>query len=56
MKYVGGKMHNFTLTVNKSAATGDYVVIFTDGGISDWVNDETSHSFMQNQYVVIDCL
>ena len=55
MKYVGGKMHNFTLTVNKSAATGDYVVSFTDGGISDWVNDETSHSFMQNQYVIIDC-
>lgn len=55
MKYVGGKMHNFTLTVNKSAATGDYIVSFTDGGISDWVNDETSHSFMQNQYVIIDC-
>lgn len=55
MKYVGGKMHNFTLTVNKSAATGDYVVSFTDGGISDWVNDEISHSFTQNQYVVIDC-
>lgn len=55
MKYVGGKMHNFTLTVNKSAATGNYVVSFTDGGISDWVNDETSHSFMQNQYVIIDC-
>lgn len=55
MKYVGGKMHNFTLTVNKSAATGDYVVSFTDGGISDWVNDEISHSFTQNQYVVVDC-
>jgi len=55
MKYVGGKMHNFTLTVNKSAATGDYTVTFTDGGISDWVNDETSHSFSQNQYVIIDC-
>ncbi len=55
MKYVGGKMHNFTLVVNKSEAIGDYVVSFTDGGISDWVNDETSHSFMQNQYVIIDC-
>lgn len=55
MKYVGGKMHNFTLTVNKSAATGDYTVTFADGGISDWVNDEISHSFTQNQYVVVDC-
>lgn len=55
MKYQGGKMHNFTLTVNKSSTTGDYVLSFSDDGISDWVNDETSHSFSQNQYVVINC-
>lgn len=55
MKYVGGKMHNFTLTVNKSTATGEYTIAFTDEGITDWVNDETSHSFAQNQYVIIDC-
>lgn len=55
MKYVGGKMHNFTLTVNKSAATGEYSLAFTDGGITDWLNDETSHNFKQNQYVIIHC-
>jgi hypothetical protein len=55
MKYVGGKMHNFTLTINKNAGSGEYTVAFTDGGISDWVNDEVSHNFSQNQYVVIDC-
>lgn len=55
MKYQGGKMHNFTITVNKSAATGDYALSFADNGISDWVNDETSHSFSQNQYVIIHC-
>ncbi|MDE6012336.1 MAG: fimbrillin family protein [Prevotella sp.] len=55
MKYVGGKMHNFTLTVNKSTDTGDYTVTFADEGITDWVNDETSHNFVQNQYVIIDC-
>lgn len=56
MKYQGGKMHNFTITVNKSAATGDYVLSFSNDGISDWVNDETSHNFSQNQYVIIHCL
>ena len=56
IKYQSGKMHNFTLTVNKSATTGDYVLSFSDDGISDWVNDETSHSFSQNQYVIIHCL
>lgn len=55
MKYQGGKMHNFTITVNKSAATGDYALSFANNGISDWVNDETSHSFSQNQYVIINC-
>lgn len=56
MKYQGGKMHNFTITINKSASTGDYVISFSDDGISDWVNDEISHSFSQNQYVIINCL
>ena len=55
MKYQGGKMHNFTITVNKSAATGGYALSFANNGISDWVNDETSHSFSQNQYVIINC-
>lgn len=54
MKYAGGKMHNFTLTVNKAEDTGDYTIVLANDGISDWVNDEVSHSFAQNQYVVID--
>lgn len=55
MKYAGGKMHNFTLTVNKAEGTGDYTIALANNGISDWINDEVSHSFAQNQYVVIDC-
>lgn len=55
MKYLGGKMHNFTLTVNKAEGTGDYTIALANDGITDWVNDEVSHSFAQNQYVVIDC-
>lgn len=55
MKYVGGKMHNFTITVNKSDADGEYTISVADGGITDWVNDEGSHNFKQNQYVIINC-
>lgn len=55
MKYVGGKMHNFTITVNKSGADGEYTISVKDGGITDWVNDEGSHNFKQNQYVIINC-
>lgn len=55
MKYVGGRMHNFTITVNKSDADGEYTISVADGGITDWVNDEGSHNFKQNQYVIINC-
>lgn len=55
MEYQMGKMHNFTVTVNKTAATGEYEFLVTGGDISPWVNDETSHQFSTQAYVVIDC-
>ena len=55
IEYRMGKMHNFTVTVNRSEATGEYEFIVTDGGISPWVNDEISHQFSTQAYVVIDC-
>ena len=55
MEYQMGKMHNFTVTVNKTATTGEYEFLVTDGDISPWVNDETSHQFSTQAYVVIDC-
>lgn len=55
MQYQAGKLHNFTITVNKSAITGDYEISVTDDGISPWVNDETSHQFSSQTYVIVDC-
>lgn len=55
MEYQMGKMHNFTVTVNKTVATGEYEFLVTGGDISPWVNDETSHQFSTQAYVVIDC-
>lgn len=55
MNYLAGKLHNFTITVNKSEATGDYSITVSDGGITDWVNDEASHQFSSMQYVVLHC-
>ncbi len=55
MKYQTGKLHNFTITINKRAASGDYELKFTDGGITPWTNDESSHQFSANAYVVVDC-
>jgi hypothetical protein len=55
MNYQGGKLHNFTMTVNKSADTGDYEVKVTDDGITPWTNDESSHQFTAMMYVTVHC-
>lgn len=55
MQYEAGKLHNFTMTVNKSELTGDYEVKVTDGGITPWENDQSSHQFTANAYVVVNC-
>lgn len=55
LKYEGGKLHNFTLTVAKKEMTGDYTFQMTYDGITEWANDEASHQFSSNCYVVINC-
>lgn len=55
MKYQAGKLHNFTITVNKSEAIGDYSISVSDDGITDWINDEASHQFSAQAYVVVHC-
>ena len=55
MLYEAGKLHNFSITINKSAITGDYEVSFADDGITPWVNDESSHLFSAMTYVVVNC-
>lgn len=55
MNYQQGKLHNFTMTVNKTVATGDYEITVADEGITDWVNDESSHLFTAQAYVTVNC-
>ena len=55
MTYQPGKLHNFTLTVNKSELTGDYDISVSDDGITPWVNDEASHQFSAVAYVTVNC-
>ena len=55
MNYEAGKLHNFTLTVNKREASGDYQIALAYDGITPWVNDENSHSFTAMAYVTVHC-
>lgn len=55
MTYEAGKLHNFTLTVNKREATGGYQLSLAYDGITPWMNDEISHQFSANAYVTVHC-
>ncbi len=51
--YTAGKLHNFTITVNKRAASGTYSIELTSESISEWINDESSHHFSLSAYIVV---
>lgn len=55
MNYQAGKLHNFSITINKNEGSGSYELKVSDEGITDWVNDEASHSFSAQAYVVVNC-
>lgn len=55
MEYQSGKLHNFSITVNKNLNADGYQLSFCYDGITEWLNDEMSHSFTSNQYVIIHC-
>lgn len=53
MTYVSGKLHTFTVTVDKRTSSGDYQLSITDEQVAAWENDKSSHSFEGKAYVVV---
>lgn len=51
--FESGKMHRFTIAVNKKPATGSYELVLTDCQIVDWVADLESHGGEARQYYVV---
>lgn len=52
---VSDKLHKFTIQVDKRAETGDCVLTLKDEAVTAWENDEVSHNFEANAYVVVNC-
>ena len=52
--YLGGKMHNFTITINKKEASGDYEFILSADDMLAWIDDPELHDGLVRQYMVID--
>lgn len=55
MKYTSGKMHTFTIKVDYNEGSGTYSLSLTSEDISEWESDNTSHDFVENAYVVVEC-
>lgn len=51
--YIAGKMHNFTIQVNKKEASGQYEFKLIDESITTWENDMASHEATAKEYIVI---
>ena len=50
MEFISGKMHNFTVTVNKNTATGELTFNLTADDIVAWVDDAEWMSMNQDLY------
>lgn len=53
MTYYSGKMHQFTITVNRSTDTGQFTFTFADEGILPWENDADLHEGLVYQYLTV---
>ena len=52
--YVSGKMHKFTIKVDKKENTGTYTFTLVDEAITAWENDDVSHDATMKEYIVIN--
>ena len=53
MAYTPGKLHKFTLKVDKRMPEGDYVVLLAGESVSSWQNDHQSHNGKVREYITV---
>lgn len=52
--YQSGKLHTFTITVNKRSASGDYEFKLTDEAITVWIDDVDFHDGIVRNYLTVN--
>lgn len=53
MVYTGGKMHTFTIKVDKRSESGDYLFTLSDEAVTAWVDDPDFHDGLIREYIVV---
>ncbi len=54
MVFQPSKMHQFTVTIDRSTATGDYICTLADEAITPWVEDGEMHEGLVKQYEIVE--
>ncbi len=54
MTLMSGKMHRFTIQVNRNTPSGDFQFALLDEVVTDWVDDADMHEGLVRQYVVVE--
>ena len=54
MTLQSGKMHKFTIKVDKRQEAGDYVFTLVGESISSWIDDEEFHEGIVRQYLIVN--
>lgn len=54
MAYTSGKMHTFTIKVDKREGSGNYVFTLKDEAVTAWVDDPDFHDGLIREYIVVD--
>ena len=54
MVYVPGKLHKFTIKVDKRLPEGDYLLTLLSESITPWENDPDSHNGTAREYVTVN--
>lgn len=53
-EYISGKMHKFTIRVDKKSVTGEFAFTLVSESITAWENDAVSHDATMREYIVVN--
>ncbi len=54
MNFLSGKMHTFTITVDRREAGGQFAFSFSDEAITPWTDDLQLHEGLVRKYIVVN--
>lgn len=53
MDYASGKLHTFTIKIDRKSDEGNYALTLVNEDITPWEADQSSHDFEANSYLVV---